>query len=120
MPRLIAALSVGQSAVGSVAETISALAPLLTAACMAGIWDAGVSAVPLVSVPVSPSVSRAAIAPPEFALFAVVKYELPRFFGITKTFRPVFSPEEDAEEDDDDDDAAALDDDELDDEHAVS
>jgi hypothetical protein len=114
-------LSVGHSAVGSVAEMISAFAPLLTAAWMAGIWDAGVSAVPLVSVPVSPSVSSAAIAPPEFALSAVVKYEFPRFFGMTKTFRPVFSPEEDAEDDEEEDeDAAALGDDELDDEHAAS
>ena len=118
---MIAALIVGHSAVGSVAEMISAFAPLLTAAWMAGIWDAGVSAVPLVSVPVSPSVSRAAIAPPEFALSAVVKYEFPRFFGMTKTFRPVFSPEEDAEDDEEEDeDAAALGDDELDDEHAAS
>ena len=59
---------------------------------MTGSWDAGVSAVPLVSVPVSPSASSAAIAPPVFALSAVVKYEFPRFFGTTKTFRPVFSP----------------------------
>jgi hypothetical protein len=73
MFRLIAELSVGHSAVGSVAETISALAPLLTAAWMAGIWAAGVPAVPLVSVPVSPRASSAAIAPPELALSAVVK-----------------------------------------------
>jgi hypothetical protein len=29
-------------------------------------------------------------APPDFTLSAVVKYGLPRFFGITKTLRPVF------------------------------
>jgi hypothetical protein len=34
---------------------------------------------------------NAAIAPPVFTLSAVVKYELPRFFGITKAFRPFFS-----------------------------
>jgi len=117
----IAELSVGHSAVGSVAEMISALAPLLTAAWIAGIWDAGVSAVPLVSVPVSPSASSAAIAPPLFALSAVVKYEFPRFFGMTKTFRPVFSPPEAEEEEAAADEAAGADEDELDaDEHAVS
>jgi hypothetical protein len=42
-------------------------------------------------VPVSPSVARAARTPPDFTLSAVVKYGLPRFFGTTKTFRPVFS-----------------------------
>ena len=73
MPRFIAALSVGHSAVGSVADTISAFAPLEIAAWIAGICDAGVAALPLVSVPVSPSASSAAIAPPEFALSAVVK-----------------------------------------------
>jgi hypothetical protein len=52
--------------------------------------------VPLVSVPDSPSVCSAASAPPEFTLSAVVKYELPRFFGITKTLRPVFRPPLDA------------------------
>ena len=55
IPRFIAAFSVGHSAVGSVAETMSAFAPLLIAAWMAGICEAGVAAVPLVSVPVSPS-----------------------------------------------------------------
>jgi hypothetical protein len=40
---------------------------------MAGICDAGVAAVPLVSVPLSPSAFSAAIAPPELALSAVVK-----------------------------------------------
>ena len=52
---------------------MSALAPLEIAAWMAGICDAGVAAVPLVSVPVSPSALSAAIAPPELALSAVVK-----------------------------------------------
>jgi hypothetical protein len=50
-----------------------------------------------------------------------VKYGFPRFFGITKTFRPVFSPLAEADEvdeaDDDDDDAAVV---ELEDEHAAS
>src|SRR5216683_4469193 len=102
MPRLIAELSVGQSAVGSVADTISALAPFVMAAWMAGISDAGVAAVPLVSVPVSPSASSAAIAPPEFALSEVVKYELPRFLGMTKTLRPVLSaPDDDVDDVDD-------------------
>ena len=73
MPRLMADLSVGHSAVGSVADTSRMLAPLEIAAWMAGIWLAGVAAVPLVSVPVSPSVVSAAIAPPELALSAVVK-----------------------------------------------
>src|SRR6185312_8647588 len=92
MPRLIADFSVGHSAVGSVADTMSALAPLETAAWMAGICEAGVALVPLVSEPVSPSACSAAMAPPELALSAVVKYELPRFFGITKTLSPVLSP----------------------------
>src|SRR6185437_4258014 len=96
MPRLIADLSVGHSAVGSVADTMSAFAPLEIAAWIAGICEAGVAAVPLVSVPVSPSACKAEIAPPESALSAVVKYELPRFFGITKTFRPVLRPAVDA------------------------
>ena len=56
MPLAMAAFRVGHSAVGSVADTISALAPLVIAAWMAGICEAGVAAVPLVSVPVSPSV----------------------------------------------------------------
>ncbi len=73
MPRFMADLSVGHSAVGSVADTMSAFAPLEIAAWMAGICDAGVAAVPLVSVPVSPSVVSAAMAPPELALSAVVK-----------------------------------------------
>jgi len=73
IPRFIAAFSVGHRAVGSVADTMSTFAPLLIAAWMAGICEAGVAAVPLVSVPDSPSASRAAIAPPVFALSAVVK-----------------------------------------------
>ena len=55
------------------ADTISAFAPLEIAAWIAGICAAGVAAVPLVSVPVSPSAVSAAIAPPELALSAVVK-----------------------------------------------
>src|SRR5215469_14000013 len=88
----MAAFRVGHSADGSVADTMRAFAPLLIAAWMAGICEAGVAWVPLVSVPVAPSVVSAAIAPPVFALSAVVKYGLPRFFGMTKTFRPFFSP----------------------------
>ncbi len=90
MPFCIAELSVGQRAEASVADTSRTFAPLVIAAWMAGIWEAGVAAVPLVSVPDSLRAFRAAIAPPDFALSAVVKYELPRFFGMTKTFRPVF------------------------------
>src|ERR1022692_254938 len=92
MPRFMAELSVGQSADGSVADTTSALAPLAIAAWMAGIWEDGVASVPLVSLPVSPRALSAASAPPEFTLSEVVKYGLPRFFGMTKTFRPFFSP----------------------------
>ena len=77
MPLAIAAFSVGHSAFGSVADTMSALAPLVIAAWMAGICEAGVAAVPLVSVPVSPRRLSAAIAPPDFTLSAVVKYGLP-------------------------------------------
>jgi hypothetical protein len=73
IPRFIAALSVGHRAVGSVADTMSALAPVEMAAWIAGICEDGVAAVPLVSVPVSPSAVSAAIAPPELALSAVVK-----------------------------------------------
>ena len=98
MPFLIAAFSVGQSADGSVAETTRALAPLAIAAWMAGIWEAGVAAVPLVSEPVSPSVCSAARAPPDFTLSEVVKYGLPRFLGMTNTFSPVFSAPEDEPE----------------------
>ena len=64
MPRAIADFSVGHSAVGSVAETIRTLAPFAIAAWIAGSCDADVAAEPLVSVPVSPSVFSAAIAPP--------------------------------------------------------
>src|SRR5215471_6107478 len=94
MPLAMAAFSVGQSAVGSVADTISTFAPLAIAAWIAGIWDVGVAAVPLVSVPVSPSADSAASAPPDFTLSAVVKYGLPRFLGMTNTFSPVFSEPE--------------------------
>ena len=86
----MAELSVGQSAAASLAETTSAFAPFVIAAWMAGICDAAVAAVPLVSVPVSPRAFRAASAPPDLALSEVVKYGLPRFFGITKTFSPFF------------------------------
>jgi hypothetical protein len=34
------------------------------------------------------------MAPPDFTLSAVVKYGLPRFFGMMKTFSPVFSAPE--------------------------
>ena len=73
MPLAMAAFRVGHSALGSVADTMSALAPLVIAAWRAGIWEEGVAAVPLVSVAVSPSVARAAMAPPDFTLSAVVK-----------------------------------------------
>src|SRR6266542_4509354 len=88
---LIADFSVGQSADASVAETMRASAPFLIAALMAGICDAAVAAVPLVSVPFSPSAFSAASAPPDLTLSAVVKYGFPRFFGMTKTLRPFFS-----------------------------
>src|SRR5580658_2583023 len=121
MPFFMADSSVGHSAVGSVAEMTSAFAPLLMSAWMTGSWDAGVSAVPLVSAPVSPSVWSAASAPPEFTLSAVVKYEFPRFFGMTKTFRPVFRPPDELEEADADDDGVVeLDELEDDDEQAAS
>ena len=94
MPLAMAAFRVGHSADGSVADTMSALAPLVIAAWRAGSCEEGVAAVPLVSVAVSPSVARAAMAPPDFTLSAVVKYGLPRFFGTMKTFSPVFSPPE--------------------------
>src|ERR1700685_469459 len=99
IPRFIAEVSVGHSAVGSVADTMSTFAPLEIAAWMAGIWEAGVAAVPLVSVPVSPSCCNAARAPPDFTLSDVVKYGLPRFLGMTNTFSPVFSAPEAAAED---------------------
>src|SRR2546430_2103068 len=92
MPLSMAAFSVGHSAVGSVADTIRMLAPLVIAAWMAGSSDAGVAAVPLVSVPVSPSCWSAAMAPPNLAVSATVKYCAPRSLGITYAFRPVFSP----------------------------
>src|SRR5215472_5670535 len=83
MPLAMAAFSVGHSAVGSVADTMRMLAPLVTDAWMAGSSDAGVAAVPLVSVPVSPSAWSPAIAPPDFALSAIVKYCAPRSLGMT-------------------------------------
>jgi hypothetical protein len=60
MPFAMAAFRVGQSAEGSVADTMRAFAPLLIAAWMAGICEAGVAWVPLVSVPVAPSAPSAA------------------------------------------------------------
>src|SRR5438067_3939134 len=57
---------------------------------MAGICDAAVAAVPLVSVPFSFSSWSALSAPPDLTLSEVVKYGLPRFLGMTKTLRPVF------------------------------
>src|ERR1700689_5152795 len=51
---------------------VGASEPLVIAAWRAGICEEGVAAVPLVSVAVSPSVARAAIAPPDFTLSAVV------------------------------------------------
>src|SRR6185437_8987944 len=88
---------------------------------MAGICEVGVAAVPLVSVPVSPSSARAASAPPDLTLSEVVKYGLPRFFGITKTFSPVLRPLPPPppllDEDEFDE---GLDEDELPDEHAAS
>src|SRR5215471_15725828 len=90
IPLDIAELSVGQRADASVADTRRMFAPFVIAAWIAGICEAGVAAVPLVSVPLSLSAFRAAIAPPDLALSAVVKYELPRFFGITKTLSPVW------------------------------
>src|SRR5215211_1407731 len=86
----IACLSVGQSAEASVAETTSAFAPFVIAAWIAGICEAAVACVPLVSVPFAFSSCSAFSAPPDLTLSAVVKYGLPRFFGITKTFKPVF------------------------------
>src|SRR5215471_802420 len=90
MPLAMADFSVGHSADGSVADTINAFAPLVIAAWTAGSCEDGVAAVPLVSVPCSPSAARAASAPPVFTLSARVKYGLPRFFGITKTLSPFF------------------------------
>ena len=51
MPFFIADLSVGHSAEESDADTMSAFAPLVIAAWMAGICDAAVAAEPLVSCP---------------------------------------------------------------------
>src|SRR5262245_53638566 len=87
----IAERSAGQSAALSVAETIRAFAPFVIAALIAGICEAAVACVPLVSVPFSPSFLSAASAPPDLTLSAVVKYGLPRFFGITKILRPFSS-----------------------------
>src|SRR5258705_4586119 len=108
MPLVMAACRLGHSADGSVADTMSALAPLVIAAWMAGICEDGVAAVPLVSEAVSPSVCRAAMAPPEFTLSAVVKYGLPRFFGMMKTFSPVFSDPEAPDPDPEEADAEEL------------
>jgi len=116
----MAAFSVGQSAVGSVADTISTFAPLAIAAWIAGIWDVGVAAVPLVSVPVSPSADSAASAPPDFTLSAVVKYGLPRFLGMTNTFKPVLRPPLPPPPEGEEGDVDGEDDDELADEHAAS
>ena len=52
---------------------MSAFAPLVIAAWMAGICDAAVAAEPLVSVPFSPSSFSAASAPPDLTLSATVK-----------------------------------------------
>ena len=90
---------------------------MATAAWMAGIWEAGVAAVPLVSEPLSPSCCSAARAPPDFTLSEVVKYGLPRFLGMTNTFSPVFSAPEAAAEEEPDAEAAGVD--EPDDEHAA-
>ena len=122
-PLAIAAFSVGHSAVGSVAETIRTFAPLVIAAWMAGICEVGVAEVPLVSVPVSPSSDNAASAPPDLTLSEVVKYGLPRFFGITKTLRPVLRPPPPPPpllDEDEDLLAEGVDEDELPEEHAAS
>src|ERR1700747_659183 len=104
MPLAMADFSVGHSADGSVADTISAFAPLVIAAWMAGNCEAGVAAVPLVSDPDSQSVPSAPSPPPVFTLSARVKYGLPRFFGTTKTLRFFFSaPDEDPEDEDPED-----------------
>jgi hypothetical protein len=88
-----------------------------------------VSAVPLVSDAVSPRVCSAASAPPELTLSEVVKYEFPRFLGMTKTLRPDLSEPPDAAAEDEAEveaaaDAAAVegadDDEEDDDEQAAS
>ena len=69
--------------VGKVADTMSAFAPFVIAAWIAGICDAAVACVPLVSLPCSFSAFSAASAPPDFTLSEVVKYGLPRFLGMT-------------------------------------
>src|SRR5262249_15179924 len=94
MPFAMAEFRVGHSADGSVADTMRAFAPLLIAAWMAGICEAGVARAPLVSGPVAPGGPGAASVPPFVPLWGVVKYGLPRFWGMTKTFRPFFSPPE--------------------------
>ena len=96
MPLVMADFSVGHSADGSVADTSSAFAPLVIAAWMAGICEAGVAAVPLVSLPDSPSVPRAASGAAGVHAVGGVKYGLPRFFGITKTLSPFFSAPDEA------------------------
>jgi hypothetical protein len=63
--RAIACFSVGQSADASVAETMSALAPFVIAAWIAGICDAAVACVPLVSEPFAFSSFSALSAPPD-------------------------------------------------------
>src|SRR5438093_12154504 len=68
---------------------MSAFAPFVIAAWIAGICEAAVACVPLVSVPFSFSSLSALSAPPDLTLSEVVKYGLPRFFGMTKTLRPV-------------------------------
>ena len=65
--RAIACLRVGQSADASVAETMSAFAPFVIAAWMAGSCDAAVACVPLVSVPFSLSSVSAFSAPPDLS-----------------------------------------------------
>ena len=62
---------------------MSAFAPFVIAAWIAGICDAAVACVPLVSVPFSLRSLSALSAPPDLTLSDVVKYGLPRFFGIT-------------------------------------
>src|SRR5215471_11645423 len=119
MPLAMADLSVGHSAVGSVADTMRMLAPLVIAAWMAGSSDAGVAAVPLVSVPVSPSSVSPAMAPPYLAVSATVKYCAPRSLGITYAARPFLRApdaaalDEDDEDEDEDDDGPELLPDEL-------
>ena len=92
MPLVMAEFRVGHSADGSVADTMRDVGALGDRRLdRRDLRRRAVAAVPLVSVPVSPSAWRAASAPPDFTLSAVVKYGLPRFFGMTKTFSPFFS-----------------------------